>query len=131
MGTGRQLHPSQVHRALRPPAALLGSLVDLDDDVASIVVIGTAEVLTVSVIDQRRLGAALARDDLTLTPRGALVLCSPSYQVLAVATGPQVAPAQVHCAWSVVRIDKGEAVEVPAAHDGQPDWQLFACFPSP
>lgn len=121
-----RLHPIQVHRGLKPPEAVLGSLSDLDDETVSIVVSGTDEPLRASVFDPDRLRAVLEGDDVTRTDKGALVLYSRSYGILAVATGPRVAPAQVHCLWGVVRIDNGEAVEVPAADDSQPDWQLLA-----
>ncbi|MFI5045641.1 MAG: hypothetical protein ACHQIG_01140 [Acidimicrobiia bacterium] len=120
------LPPSRVHRALQPPEAVLGSVVDVDGDAVSIVVSVTDEVVRARVCDPDRLQTLLGSADVTRTFAGPLVLCSRSYGVLAVATGPEDAPERVVCMWGVVEIGEGGgAVVIPASGEGQPDWQLF------
>ncbi|MFN8036131.1 MAG: hypothetical protein U0V73_09385 [Acidimicrobiia bacterium] len=126
MAANTRLHPIQVKLALQPPNARLGALIEFDGAIARIELVGTAEELHVSVADPARLRAILGRDDLTRLDAGVLVLCSTSYGVLAVATGPARPPARVACAYGVARLEDGAAVECPGDGEDQPSWQLVA-----
>ena len=85
---GRELlHPIQVRRAFEQGDAVLGSVLGVEHDVVSILVPRSETLLNVQVCEPEHLRRVLGRQDLTRTADGILVLCSPSYRVLAVATG--------------------------------------------
>jgi hypothetical protein len=66
----------------------------------------------------------LARASLTLLDDLPLVLVHQEYRVLALAFGPSATPDRLEVNTGVVRLQDGNAVEMPGA-DPQPSWYLF------
>ena len=46
-------------------------------------------------------------------------------RLIALAFGPTTLPEQIRMPASVVRLEDGNAVEIPGDGDGQPSWLLF------
>ena len=123
---GRYVHHGQVSRGFtRTAGAYPARLLAADTSSALVQRVSDRQLVTFAVARPDDLAATLERDDLTLLDGHPLVLVSPGYGVLGIATGPAAPPDRLSVVF-VSRLEGGHAVEIPASGAEQPSWQLFA-----
>ncbi len=120
------VHHGQVSRGFTAAAgAFPGRLVGLQGSTASVERAPDGPVATFEVALPDELATALARHDITRLDGAPFALVSPNFGVLGIGTGPASAPRRLRVVF-VSRLEGGHAVEIPAADDDQPSFQLFA-----
>ena len=120
------VHHGQVSRAFGPGGgSYVARLVATRDSTARVARVPDGSVISFEIARPDAFAATLERDDLTLLDDAPLVLVSPAYGVLGVATGPATPPPSLSVV-AVSRLEGGHAVEIPASDAGQPSFQLFA-----
>lgn len=131
-GRSTGVHHIQARKAFEPGSgAYPAQIVEHNDATVVVERLLDRTAVTLAVARPIDFAATLDRDDLARLDSSPLALVHEGLGVLGVATGPAAAPPRIALLSTISRLEDGYAVEIPAADDTQPSWQLFGVVRQP